>query len=149
MKTSVPAGLWIDHKEAVVVTLMGQHPRTMRIPSSVEKQPRRAGEPEAGHHPDMQAPSDPTREREYQGDLARYYDKVISSLPAADEVLIFGPGEAKNELKKRMEKCRNGRRALKVETTGKMTERQVVAHVREHFHHPAPRGGGRLSRFQS
>jgi len=137
MKT--PVGLWIDHREAIIVTLSVAEPEILRIKSRVEKQLRRAGEPAGGSFPAREVPCDDSREREYQGDLARYYGEVVSHLRSADEVLIFGPGEAKVELKKRMEKEKCHPRILPLETEDKMTEPQIVAHVRERFNPPLPR----------
>ena len=145
MKTS--AGLWIDHREAVIVLLSGKEPETARIPSLVEKQLRRAGEPANGPFCAQEVPPDDSREREYQGDLARYYDKVISHLRTADEILIFGPGEAKHELKKRLEKNKSTPRILTLETDDKMTEPQIVAHVRQHFRPEAHRKGAGPGHF--
>jgi hypothetical protein len=141
MKTS--AGLWIDHREAVMVILSAKGQETMRMKSEVEKQLRRAGDVAEGPYSPLEVPRDDSREREYQGDLARYYDKVISYLSPADEVLIFGPGEAKLELKKRMEKDKGNTRILALETDDKMTEPQIVARVRQHFYPLAPRMGAK------
>jgi len=141
MKTA--AGLWIDHREAIIVMLSAKKPETLRIKSNVEKQLRRAGEPAEGSFPAQAVPRDDSREREYQGDLARYYDEVLSHLRAADEILIFGPGEAKAELRKRMGKEKGNSRILAVETVDKMTEPQIVAHVREHFQPLVPRMGAK------
>ena len=141
MKTA--AGLWIDHREAIIVMLSAKKPETLRIKSNVEKQLRRAGEPAEGSFPAQAVPRDDSREREYQGDLARYYDEVLSHLRAADEILIFGPGEAKAELKQRMGKEKGNSRILAVETVDKMTEPQIVAHVREHFQPLVPRMGAK------
>ena len=116
---------------------------TMRIKSNIEKQLRRAGEPAGGSFPAREVPRDDSREREYQGDLARYYDEVISRLRPADEVLIFGPGEAKAELKKRMGREKGNARVLILETEDKMTEPQIVAHVRERFQPMVPRVGAK------
>jgi hypothetical protein len=80
-------------------------------------------------------PADDSRQREYTGHLARYYDEIISCLRDAGAVLIFGPGEAKGELKKRFEKDKTGAQTVTMETTDKMTELQIVAHVRHHFCH--------------
>jgi len=131
MKTS--AGLWIDYREAVIVILSAQGQGTTRIKFLVEKQLRRCGEPDQGSFHAQEVPPDDSREREYQGDLSRYYDKIISHLHTADEILIFGPGEPKAELKKRFGKDRRSPRILTLETDDKMTERQIVAHVRQHF----------------
>jgi hypothetical protein len=58
---------------------------------------------------------------------------VISHIRDADSILIFGPGEAKGELKKRLESKGLGGRIVAVETTDKMTERQIAAKVRAYF----------------
>jgi len=141
MKTS--AGLWIDHREAVIVMLSDKGQETTRVKSLVEKQLRRSGEPEKGSFAAQEVSRDDSRERQYQGELARYYDTVISNLRTADEILIFGPGEAKAELKKRLEKAKSTPRILTLETDDKMTEPQIVAHVRQHFQPLAPRVGAK------
>jgi hypothetical protein len=48
-------------------------------------------------------------------------------------VQIFGPGEAKGELKKRLESKGFKGHILAVETVDKMTDRQIAAKVREHL----------------
>ena len=131
MKTN--AGLWIDHREAVIVVLSETGEETTRIPSAVEKQLRRSGEPSQGSFEVQQAPADDSRERAYSGHLARYYDEIIAHLRGAGSILIFGPGEAKGELKKRFEHDKDGTRTVAMETTDKMTEPQIVAKVRQHF----------------
>jgi hypothetical protein len=54
--------------------------------------------------------ADDLRQRELTGDLNVYYDEVISCIRDAESILIFGPGEAKGELKKRLEKDNLGGR---------------------------------------
>jgi hypothetical protein len=142
MKTC--AGLWIDHREAVIVVLSARGQETTRIKSWVEKQLRRAGQPDTGSFPAQAVPCDISREREYRGDLARYYDEIISHLRRADEILIFGPGEAKGELKRRFGTDKSSRSIITLEPADKMTEPQIVAHVRQHFQPLAPRVGARL-----
>jgi hypothetical protein len=135
------AGVWINHREAVIVVLSKTGEETRRIQSSAERQPRRSGEPSTGRFEYQAVPSDDSRQREYTGHLARYYDEIISFLRDAGTVLIFGPGEAKGELKKRFEKAKAGTRIVTAETDDKMTEPQIVAHVRHHFcHEPARQG---------
>ena len=48
--------------------------------------------------------ADDSRERKRTGQLNLYYDAVIAGIRAADSLLIFGPGEAKGELAKRLER---------------------------------------------
>ena len=48
-------------------------------------------------------------------------------------MLIFGPGEARGELRARLEHAGLAPRIVGVDTVDKMTDRQVAAKVREHF----------------
>jgi hypothetical protein len=134
-------GLWIDHREAVIVVLSRTGEEIKRIASTAEKQLRRSGEPSTGSFEAQEVPADDSREREYTGQLAHFYDEIISYLRAAGSILIFGPGEAKGELKKRVEKDKRDARIVALETAGRMTEPQIVAKVRHYFHHNAATGG--------
>lgn len=135
------AGLWIDHREAFIVVLSKNGEETKRIESAVEKQLRRSGEPATGRFEYQAVPADDSRQREFTGHLARYYDEIVAYLRDAGTVLIFGPGEAKGELKKRFENVKGNAHLLTVQTTDKMTEAQIVAYVRHHFCHDAARQG--------
>lgn len=122
MKKTV--GLWIDHERAVVVFLAGNDAEIKLVTSDIEKQHRQSG---------VATPADDIRQRKSTGELSGFYDEVISCLRGAEEILILGPGEAKGELRKRLEKNYLGRRIVGVETSDKMTDPQIVAKVREHF----------------
>lgn len=65
--------------------------------------------------------------------LKRYYDEAISSISSAESILIFGPGEAKGELKKRLENDNYGEKIVNVKTSDNMTDPQIVAKVRNYF----------------
>jgi len=72
--------------------------------------------------------------------LNKYYEKVISQLRGAESIFLFGPGEAKGELEKRLAKDNLGELVKAVETVDKMTDPQIAAKVKEHFfHHGAMR----------
>ncbi len=133
MKTN--AGLWLDHREAIIVVLTEAGEETKRIESNVEKQLRRSGEPADGPFEAREVPADDSRQREYTGHLARYYDEIISCLGEAESILFLGPGEAKGELQKRFEKHPCEARRIALETADKMTGPQIVARVRHHFSH--------------
>ncbi|MGZ3495417.1 MAG: hypothetical protein ACXWM6_13620, partial [Thermodesulfobacteriota bacterium] len=51
----------------------------------------------------------------------------------AESILIFGPGEAKGELKKRLVRNKLGGRIVGIETIDRMTDRQIAAKVRRYF----------------
>lgn len=132
MRTKV--GVWIDHRKAIVVAVTDKGEEIGLIISKAEKQLRRSGDsPLKGSHESQQVPSDDSRQRTFTGHLNIYYDAVIAGIRNAESILIFGPGEAKDELKKRLEGNNLGGRVVGVETVDKMTDRQVAAKVRQHF----------------
>jgi len=121
-------GLWIDHGETITVAIGDQGEETRRIKLGMEKHVRFSGGSgsEDGSAEDQ-------RDRQFTGHLNNYYDEVISHLREAESILIFGPGEAKGELKTRLESQKLGERIIAVETEDKMTDRQIAAKVRQHF----------------
>jgi hypothetical protein len=132
MKSTV--GVWIDHRKAVIVVVTDKGEETKLIISKVEKQRRRSGDsPLKGPYEAQQVPLEDSRQREFTGHLNIYYDAVIACIRDAEAILIFGPGEAKGELKKRLVKNRLGGRIDGVETVDKMTDRQIASKVRKHF----------------
>jgi stalled ribosome rescue protein Dom34 len=121
MQTTV--GLWIDHKKAVIVFVKGKEEEIKLVSSNIEKQHRQSG---------VSTPDD-IRHRELTEHLNIYYDEVVSCIREAESILIFGPGEAKGELKKRLEKDNLGGHIVGIEPADRMTDPQIVAKVREQF----------------
>ena len=127
-------GLWMDHRKAVIVAITDKAEETKVIISKVEKQLRRSGgSPLKGPHEVLQVPADDSRERAFTGHLNIYYDAVIACIRDAEAILILGPGEAKAELKKRLKGEKLDGRIVGIETVDKMTDRQIVARVRQRF----------------
>lgn len=117
-------GLWIDHRKAVIVFLNGEAEEIKQINSEVEKSHEPSG---------SSVRADDLLQNELTEHLNQYYDEVIASLQHASAILILGPGEAKGELKKRLEKKHQDAREITVETADKLTDRQIVAKTREYF----------------
>lgn len=130
-------GVWIDHRRALVVTILPQGEQTAVVVSNVEKHPQRSGDSALhGSYEAAQVPADDRRQRALTGDLAVYYDAVITALGHFDGLYIFGPGEAKGQLKTQLAKRQPGGKLVVVETADSMSDRQVVARVRAHFSNP-------------
>ena len=127
MKSAV--GLWIDHKKAVIVLLTGATEEIKQISAELNK---------PNNHSGSTMRADDLEQRELTQHLNKYYDEVITALQKAEAVLLMGPGEAKGELKKRLEKTHPNSSEIVVETTDKLTDPQIVAKVREHFLKHAP-----------
>ena len=141
-------GVWIDHRKATVVAITGQGEEISLVISQVEKQRRRSGDsPLKGSYEPRQVPADNSRQRAFTSHLNIYFDAVIACIRKADSILILGPGEAKAELKDRLEKHKLGGRIAAVETADKMTDRQIAAKVRAYFGEKSNgQEGGRNSR---
>jgi hypothetical protein len=128
------AGVWIDHRKAVIVALTSGTERTSVILSKVEKHPERSGDsPLKGAYEAHQVPADDRRQRALTSELNIYYDAVIAALRDHRILVIFGPGEAKAELHQRLLKKKTDAQVLAVETEDKMTNPQVAAKVRAYF----------------
>lgn len=128
-------GVWVDHEGAVIVTLIGKDIRTARLLSEVERHTRLSGgSRSATIYGPQDVASESTHNRRFQNQLATYYEKLIGKLRDADELFIFGPGEAKKELKKALEKHKAYQgKTVGIEAADKMTEAQIVAKVRQRF----------------
>ena len=126
MKTD--AGLWIDHRNAIVVILNGKE-ETKRINSNMEKHVRFGGGAQDVTEEDI-------RDRRFTNHLNKYYDEVITCLGDATSILVFGPGEAKVELKKRIESDKIKNCSVVIETADKMTDTQIESKVKNYFLQP-------------
>jgi len=127
-------GLWIDHRKAVVVIVTDTGEEIIQIQSYAEKQLRRTGNtPLQGNFEAQKVPADDSRQRTFTGQLNTYYDEVIACIRDAESILIFGPGVAKGELKKRLDENNLSDRISGVETVDNMTDPQIAAKVRQYF----------------
>jgi len=128
------AGLWIDHREAVIVILSDEREETKRIISDSGKHIRYSGSSHSETPEGLkEVTSEDQRDRKFTNHLNSYYDEVIAVVRDADSIQIFGPGEAKGELEKRLEHEGLKAHILAIETVDKLTDRQIAAKVRERF----------------
>src|SRR5512142_1522889 len=127
-------GLWLDHREAVIVILAEGGEEIKHITSSSRKHIRYSGSSHSKTPEGLkEVTSEDQRDRKFGNTLNAFYDEIIASLRDADTIQIFGPGEAKGELGKRIGHEGLKARILAVETVDKMTDRQISAKVRQHF----------------
>ena len=128
-------GIWIDHKKAVIVSASGDSVTAKTLESEVGPHGHYSGR--AGY-PTPDGPHDGGGEKKYEGryaeHLEQYYDEVISQLGQPEALLIFGPGEAKLQLKERLSRSKAlSEHIVDIETTDKLTDPQIVAKVKEHY----------------
>ena len=120
------AGIWVDHKKAVIVSVSAGGVSVKTLHSEVGSHPHYAGSHEGG--------GEKKYEERHNEHLDKYYDEVIGLLGHPEALLILGPGEAKLQFKARLSHvtalatCR-----VEVEAADKLTDPQIVAKVKEHF----------------
>ena len=123
---SYDVGVWIDHKKAVIVSIAAGQVTTRTLESNVGSHPHYSGSQEGGGEKKYE-------ERHNQG-LDRYFDDVIGQLGKPDALLLFGPGEAKLQLKERLGRSKlPSETIIAIESTDKLTDPQIVAKVKERY----------------
>jgi hypothetical protein len=120
-------GLWFSVDKAVIISITENGEERSIITANMEHYLRHSSStPGDGSPLDM-------HDQRYWDHAGEYYDKVIAHIRGADAVQIFGPDEAKHELKKRLEKIGFAEYTVMLETTGKLTDHQIAKKVREKF----------------
>ena len=126
-------GLWIDHQTAVIVSVSEQGESVRKIESGAKHLEYRGPTRTRNAYSTQYSKGDDQLDNQFVQQLNKYYAQVIAELRGAERVLIFGPAEAKSELKRIIERDKGLRLDVHVEPADKMTDRQIVARVREHF----------------
>jgi hypothetical protein len=122
-------GLWIDHKQAYLIR--NGTKKVEVIPSNVKRRAHFTGGARISGSYNQNLDSELRHNDHYQLQLGKYYAQVIKTIQNADSILLMGPGEAKLEFKKEIQKHADLRgRLVKVEPADKMTINQMLAHVR-------------------
>ena len=128
-------GIWIDHREAIIVRLEGDEATVEALESNVEPKTKAAG---GARSKTPYGPQDVAaggrRSRRQANQLSDYYQEVVERVREAGALLLFGPGGAKQELLAAIERSpHHGRTATELATTDNLTQPQMVALVKEHF----------------
>ena len=126
-------GLWIDRQTAVIVSLSEQGENVKKIESGAKHLEYRGPTRTKNAYSAQYSQGDDQLDNQFMQHLHKYYAQVIAELRGTSNVLIFGPGEAKTELKHLIEKDKSLRGEIHLEAADRMTDRQIVAKVRAHF----------------
>jgi len=127
-------GLWIDHKKAILVIQSEQGENIQKIESGVGRHTsyRGASHSKSPYSAQYQQGEDQL-DNKFTEQINKFYDKVIAHLREAEVVLIFGPGEAKGELQKRITHEKVRVQIAGIEAADKMTDPQIATKVRKYF----------------
>ena len=127
-------GLWIDHRKAVITTLIDGTETTREVFSNLDKRTRASSGLRA-NPPDKKilALSEDVRDRHFERQLDAYYVQITSLIKDAGAIWIIGSGEAKVELEKFLKNHNLADRIAGVEPADKLTNRQIASKVRQYF----------------
>jgi DNA-binding MurR/RpiR family transcriptional regulator len=127
MPTHFHAAVWIDHAQARIfhVGLTGADEMTLHPHLPTRHLHHKANTIGSGH-------AAPDKD---------FLAEVASALADAGEILILGPAGAKTALAKylREQKPAIGERIVAVEAADHPTDRQIIAHAKQHFRIAPPR----------
>jgi len=128
------AGVWIDHNQAIVVLVTDAGQEIRKFNSGMKPAGRPGGKSRSKN---KYTPNDfiaeDRRERKLADERKKVFEEVLACTRGADSLLILGPGEAKGEFNKHIQAKKLCGLMVEMETTDKMTDRQVAAKVGEHF----------------
>ena len=121
-------GIWMDLDEAVIID--NGKGSLDRIASSVEHYNLKGGYKGGG----TQTSSDTKLLKRKNNQLKNYFDKVMDHVRDADTIVVFGPSETKNAFTKELEETYGFEDKLStVETSDKMTDKQLIEWVQNYF----------------
>jgi len=128
-------GIWLDSEKAYIISLINGREKLEKIESNVESRVRYEGEKKSFSRIGGQLvnPQKKKTKRKKQ-QLKNYFQNILKKTKDAGDIYIFGPAEAKTGLNKEYSKHKELQsKVLRVENSGKLTENQMIAQVREVF----------------
>jgi stalled ribosome rescue protein Dom34 len=124
MKTNKCLGIWMDYSKALIIELLPGNMQTQTIESNfthdLKEESIKKSEKQM-HHKE-------------EGERLKYFKKILKEIEKFNDVLIFGPTNAKEELFELIKETHvNSKVRIEIKATDKMTENQLYAYVRKHF----------------
>lgn len=122
-------GIWIDYQKAMIVN-PGNGNNVTKIYSdfNIERNHNQKSKMN-GQSINLEKKLEAKRKQA----LREYYGNIIDTLDEESELYIFGPAEAKNELRKEIEGTYKKFNNVTVNTSDSMTDNQIVAKVKVFF----------------
>lgn len=120
-------GLWINRNKAVIVSIANKIEGRSIITSDMEHYILYTAVVPGDGSPEE------IRDRRFWNHLGEYYDKVIAHIRDAEEIQIFGPDVAKDELQKRLQDEGLSEHIVSMENAENMTDLEIATKVQKRF----------------
>ena len=125
MKSTKYLGIWMDHSIAYLMELTND----TIVTNTIESLPKLQAKEE-----DLYYKDESHMLNKEQNQLSAYYKKLSDVILDYEEVILFGPTEAKNELFNFLKDNHLfDKIKIEIKTTDKITENQRHAFVKEYF----------------
>ncbi|MDP2888944.1 MAG: hypothetical protein Q8P34_08260 [Bacteroidota bacterium] len=123
MKTTKRLGIWMDHSTANLIEFTDDKTAATEVEAQV------------GEQDEPLNPRDETMiQNKDQNELADFYKRISEVIKGYDEVLLFGPTHAKDELNNILKDDHHFDEVkIEIKPADNMTENQQQAFVKEHF----------------
>ena len=120
-------GLWLDRNKAVIVSIINTGEERKRITSDMEHYSLYSSVVPGDGSPEN------LRDTRFWNHLDEYYNNIIAYIQDAKAIQIFGPDEAKYELKKHLAQQGLSEYIVSLEEAEKLTDDQIGTKVQERF----------------
>ena len=128
-------GIWLDQKEANIITLLDDSIQNKTIYSDIETRERYDGEKKQfGRFGEQYLNNEQNKENKINDLTNKYLNEILSTLKNVDEFFLFGPSQTKIKLEKLIQS--NNELQLKfkgIQNSEKMSDNQKVAYVKKYF----------------
>jgi stalled ribosome rescue protein Dom34 len=122
-------GIWIDHKQATIVSVAREHSLVTRVRSALR--------PHAHYHGAQDGGGEKKYEARHEQQVKHFVDAVARHIERGDDVLVLGPGETKSALVRRIRQIKSlSGVTTTTRSADRLTEAQLVATVRKRYHLP-------------
>lgn len=128
-------GVWIDQKEANIISLIDKTIASKTIYSDVETRIRIEGEgKQFGRFGEQFLVDEKGKQNRIEEYTNRYLARVMKEIGNADEIMLFGPAQTKSKLEKMiLGSPEIAARLTEVRASEKMTDNQKIAYVKEFY----------------
>ncbi|MBC7845145.1 MAG: hypothetical protein H7Y10_01475 [Flavobacterium sp.] len=124
MKTVKKLGVWMDHSIAYLIEFTSDSFKSITIESEFSRQDKI----------EALAKSESLMHNKEKQHLSSYYKKLAEVIKDYNEVVLFGPTDAKVELFAVLSQAGEfGKIKIEIKNTDKMTENQKTAFVKDYF----------------
>ena len=128
-------GIWIDFKQAFIITLQNNEHFIENVQSGIEFRERIEGETKKyGRFGGQYITYEKNRENKKSQQTAEYLKILLTKLNDSTSILIFGPSKMKKILKKEIKNnLLLSSKLVGVFKSGQLTENQLIAYVKDFY----------------